>query len=198
MQDQCPAKWIAIGRVVGAFGVRGQLKVVPTGNSPKRFQRLKRLYLGQTQVHCEIEHHQLRGSEVLLKLKGIDTRESAVAQRYDYLYLPESEALELAPNEHFIHQIVGLQVHTEEGELLGSVEDVIKTGANDVYVVRGPQWEVLVPALKSVIRTINLGSGNLTVVLPRGLLDTTKRPSVGQSRKRRHRSPSTSAGEEEC
>ena len=128
----------------------------------------------------------MRRTEVLLKLKGIDTREAAIAQRYVYVYVPESEAAcELPPGEYFVHQIVGLQVLTTAGEDLGTVEEVLSTGANDVYVVPGPRGEVLIPALKTVIRTIDLATGQLIVELPPGLLATAKQPSIRRRRRRR-------------
>ena len=183
--DESAADWIAVGRIVGAFGVRGQLKVIPTGRSPERFRQLERLYVGETHDHYEIEHCQVRRTEVLLKLKGIDTREAAIAQRYVYVYVPESEALALPPGEYFVHQIVGLQVLTTAGEDLGTVEEVLSTGANDVYVVPGPHGEVLIPALKTVIRTIDLASGQLIVELPPGLLATARQPAIRRHRRRR-------------
>ena len=183
--DEPPAGWIAIGRIIGAFGVRGQFKVVPTGRSPERFRQLEQLYVGETHDRYEIEHCQVRRIDALLKLKGIDTREAAVAQRYVYVYVPEREAVELPPGEYFVHQIVGLQVHTTAGEHLGSVEEVLSTGANDVYVVPGPRGEVLIPALKTVVRTIDLAAGQLIVELPPGLLATAKQPAIRRRRRRR-------------
>ncbi len=179
--------WIAIGRIVGAFGIRGQVKVIPTGRSPERFRQLERLYVGEAHDRYEIEYCRVRGAEVLLKFKGIETREAAVAQRYIYLYLPESEAIELPPGEYFVHQIVGLQVHTTAGEHLGVVEEVLSTDANDVYVVPGPRGEVLIPALKTVIRTIDLATGQLIVELPPGLLATAKQPAIRRHRRRARR-----------
>ena len=183
--DKSSTGWIAVGRIIGAFGVRGQVKVVPTGRSPERFRQLERLYVGETHDRYEIEHCRVRGTEALLKLNGIDTREAAVAQRYVYVYVPESEAIELPPGEYFVHQIVGLQVHTTAGEHLGTVEEVLSTGANDVYVVPGPRGEVLIPALKTVIRTIDLAAGQLIVELPPGLLATAKQPAIRRRRRRR-------------
>lgn len=133
----------------------------------------------------EIEQCQVHRTDALIKLKGIDTREAAVAQRYVYLYVPESEAVELPPGEYFVHQIVGLQVHTTAGEHLGTVEEVLSTGANDVYVVPGPRGEVLIPALKTVIRTVDLTAGQLIVELPPGLLATAKQPAIRRRRRRR-------------
>ncbi len=182
MPDEAAADWIAVGRIIGAFGIRGQLKVIPTGRSPERFRQLEHLYVGETHDRYEIEHCQLRRSEAILKLKGIDTREAAIAQRYVYVYVPESEALALPPGEYFVHQIVGLQVLTTAGETLGTVEEVLSTGANDVYVVPGPRGEVLIPALKTVIRTIDLASGQMIVALPPGLLATARQPSIRRRR----------------
>lgn len=183
--DEPAAGWIAVGRIVGTFGVRGQLKVVPTGNSPERFRQLAQLYVGETHDRYEIEQCQVRRTDALLKLKGIDTREAAVAQRYTYVYVPESEAVELPSGEYFVHQIVGLQVVTTTGEHLGTVEEVLSTGANDVYIVLGPRGEVLIPALKTVIRTIDLTAGQLIVELPPGLLATAKQPAIRRRRRRR-------------
>jgi 16S rRNA processing protein RimM len=104
----------------------------------------------------------------------VPDRSVAGALRGAYLYVPESEAVTLPPGEFFVHQIVGLTVVTLGGEVLGTIEDVLQTGSNDVYVVRqdGPDGrEVLLPATKEVVREVDLDSKTMRVELLPGLVD---------------------------
>jgi 16S rRNA processing protein RimM len=97
-----------------------------------------------------------------------------------WLFVDEEEAVELEEGTFFVHDILGLSVHTEEGALLGAVADVLFTGANEVYVVQGkdlPQGEVLLPAIEDVIRAVDLEAGRMTVRLLPGLLNSTEQPA---------------------
>jgi 16S rRNA processing protein RimM len=132
---------------------------------------LRRLYVGENHEPAAILHRRIAEQEVILRLDVLTSRDAARDLIGTYLYVPEAEAVTLPKGEYFVHQIVGLTVLTSDGDTLGTITDVLQTGSNDVYVVKGPRGEVLVPALKDVVRHVDLESGTMTVTLPPGLLD---------------------------
>jgi 16S rRNA processing protein RimM len=100
---------------------------------------------------------------VILRIDGVKTRDEARALFGQYLFVPESEAVRLPEGEYFVHQIIGLNVVTTGGEALGTVRDVMETGSNDVYVVRARGKEILLPAIKDVVKRVDLDAGTMEV-----------------------------------
>ncbi|MBI3971267.1 MAG: 16S rRNA processing protein RimM [Chloroflexi bacterium] len=165
------AGWIAVGQVLGAFGPSGELRVQPFSRSPERFCHLRRVYVGEERVPARITHRRLHPPGIILRLNTVTSREQARALFGTYLYVPESEAVPLPEGEYFVHQIIGLNVITTDGQPLGTVKEVLHTGSNDVYVVRGERGEILLPAIKEVIKQVDLDAGTLLVELTPGLID---------------------------
>jgi 16S rRNA processing protein RimM len=162
--------YLAVGRIVRPWGVRGELKVEILTEDPARFERLETVYVGLQFVPYRLERSRLHHRAVLLKLVGCDDRNAAEALRGSLVQVAIEDALPLEEGEYWIYQILGLEVYTLEGELLGVVKEVLETGANDVFAVRGRRGrEILVPALKDVVLDIDLVAGRLLVELPEGL-----------------------------
>ena len=112
--------------------------------------------------------------QMLVQFAETNDREAAEALRGLWIFIPESEAVTLEADTYYIHDIVGLAVQTEAGQLLGTVEEVLATGANDVYVIKTPgetPREILLPAIAEVVKEIDLATGVMTVTLLPGLLD---------------------------
>ena len=165
------AGWIAVGEIMGTFGPRGDLRVKPLARNPGRFRELRTVYIGDERRPAAVLHRRPYGEGVILRLETVTTRDEARALYGEFLYVPESEAVKLPEGEYFVHQIIGLTVVTTEGQTLGTVRDVVETGSNDVYVVRGGGKEVLLPALKDVIKRVDLDARTMEVALLPGLLD---------------------------
>lgn len=115
-----------------------------------------------------MESSQIHKGQLVFKLEGVDTYEAAEALRGCWLLVPTEQAASLPTGAYYIYQIVGLEVYTTEGTLLGAVADVITTAGNDVYVVRGPgvtepSGELLVPAVKVVVKSIDVPGGRITI-----------------------------------
>ena len=169
-------RFLAIGRVVGIHGVRGELKVEILTDDPHRFGLLQQVLVGledQEPVPWILEGYRLHKGHALLKLQGCDDRTAAEMLRGYYIQVHFEDALPLEEDEYFEHQIVGLQVWTAAGELLGEVAEILYTGANDVYVVRGGspgRRDILIPAIEDVVLEVDLDGGRLVVELPEGLL----------------------------
>lgn len=162
-------RFLAIGRVIAPRGVRGELKVAVETDTPERFLRTSRVFMGEDRRVYTVRAARLHQGNALLRLAGVETRNDAEVWRNAYVYVALEDAVPLEEGEYYHHQIQGLRVRTTAGEDLGRVLEVLQTGANDVWVVRGRGGEVLIPALKDVIVSIDLEAGTVTVALPEGL-----------------------------
>ncbi len=162
-------RFLVIGRVLAPRGVRGELKVAIETDTPERFLRTARVFLGEEHRVYTVRAARLHQGNALLRLSGIETRNDAEVWRNAYVYVAVEDAVPLEEGEYYHYQIEGLAVHTREGENLGRVVTVLQTGANDVWVVRGRGGEVLIPALKDVVIDVDLDAGVITVDLPEGL-----------------------------
>jgi 16S rRNA processing protein RimM len=177
-----PESAVTVGRISAPFGIRGELKVLPLTDFPARFRPGQRLWLqGEPR---RIERSRWDKNDVVLKLEGIDTRTQAEGLRGEVLMLPEAATLE--SGRYYLHDIIGLRVEDAAGETLGKVADVLSTGANDVYVVRGDRGELLLPAIDDVVKEVDLTGGRLVVEILEGL-EFHKAASPGARRRSRGR-----------
>jgi 16S rRNA processing protein RimM len=166
---------LIVGQIIGAHGLRGEVKVQILTDDPQRFAGLDRLYLGgvdEEPVPCHLLGSRLHKGRALLQLDGCTDRSSAQALRGTLVQVPIDEAIPLEDGEYFEHQIIGLEVRTPAEELLGEVAEIIYTGTNEVYVVKGfgpGRGELLVPAIEGVVLAVDLEKGWLLVELPEGL-----------------------------
>jgi 16S rRNA processing protein RimM len=162
-----PDGYVAVGRVQGAFGVRGDLKIEPLA-PPQTFAPGRTITLaGQT---YGVERSRRHKNSLLVKLDGIEQREEAADLRSEYLLVPESELEPLGEDEYYRYQLIGLRVVSTQGEELGEVTDVLDRPANDVFVVRGPRGEILVPAADDIVQSIDIAAGTMTIEVVPGLL----------------------------
>ncbi len=167
--------YLAVGQIVGPHGIRGELKVEVMTDFPERYQPGTKLYMGKSTddpaaIPVQIAASRPHQGRVLVKLVSVPDRNAAELLRGLYLLIPEHEAMPLGEHENYMHDLIGLHVETEAGEALGELVEIILTPANDVYVVTGPQGEVLIPALRDVVLGVDLDSRVMRVALPEGLL----------------------------
>lgn len=171
-----PEGYLAVGMITGPHGIRGEVKVELHTDFPERFAPGAILYLGESLQEVEILQARPHKGQYLLLLAGIHERNTADNLRGQWLFIPESQAAELDEDTYWVHDIIGLRVQTEEGRYLGVVQDVLETGANDVYVVDPPAdvnqgRPLLLPAIAEVIQAVDLATGIMTIRLMAGLLD---------------------------
>ena len=159
-----------VGVITSTHGVRGEVKVFPTTDDAARFKKLKQVILGTGKEDIELEITSVKffKNMVILKFKGIDDMDVANKYRQKSLYVTRENAVKLKKNEYFIADLIGLRVSSEEGEDLGVIEDVLQTGANDVYIVKSETGEeILFPAIKECIKEVDIEAGTMLVhVLP--------------------------------
>lgn len=166
-------KYFEIGQIVNTFGIKGMVKVNPFTDDISQFEELDTILIdkkGNLQ-EMQIEEVKYSKNQVLLKLKGIETVEEAEKYRNCYLKLPREKAKKLPEGTYFIADLIGLEVVTDEGMLLGTVDDIYNSGASDIYVIKDNLGkQILLPAIKEVIKKIDLEQEKITVHLIKGLI----------------------------
>ncbi len=173
MPKQNETEWATIGKVVALFGVRGELKVRLLTDIPNRFAELDAVHAGPDHTRHVIQKvRPYKGEMIVLKLEGIDDANAAESLRNQDLQIPLSELAKLPPDSYYQHDILGLHVFTLDRLELGKIVDILITGGNDVYVVRAPDGsQVLIPAIKDVIKEIDLIRHTMYIDPLPGLLD---------------------------
>ncbi len=188
--DEIASGCVAVGRVLGAWGLRGDLMVEPLAPA-ENLSPGRTVWLQGKPI--AIERSRTRGRYVYLKLEGIDDREAAAAVRDSYLQVPEAELGPLKEGEYYRFQLLGMQVRATDGRDLGRVTDVMSTAGSDVFVVNGPAGEVLLPAVDDIVRDVDLTARRITVEVVPGLLppaaETARSQPRSLSRKRRRPPP---------
>lgn len=166
-------KYLEIGQIVNTFGIKGMVKVKPFTENVKRFDKLEKIYIEnkKSRKEYEIEEVKYHKDMVLIKFKGINTLEEANLLRESYLIVDREKEEPLEEGTYYIVDMIGLEVYTEEGELLGKLEDIFNTGSNDIYVVKNELGEqILLPAIGEVIKQIDMENKKMIVHLISGLV----------------------------
>ena len=167
-----------VGVIAGTHGIKGDVKVFPTTDDPKRFRKLEKVYLtfrGKTTQHT-VSNVRFQSKFVLLHLSDIDTPEEARLYRTLPLMIDRKDAIPLPEGRWYIADLIGLKVLEEDGSVLGTLTEVIQTGANDVYEVHSEDGEeILIPAIKDCLLDVKPEEGYMTVHLLPGLRELQKR-----------------------
>jgi 16S rRNA processing protein RimM len=167
-------KPVLLGKVLAAHGIRGQLRVVPFSGDVAGILSLGRVLLqgpGGIMEPFEVKHAAAHGKRVLITLEGFDTINQVLPLVGRELYALREQLPELSPGEFYWCDLLGLHVVTVGGVSLGTLNDIIATGSNDVYVVHDGTREYLIPAMEDVVTAIDLDAGIMTVSPPEGLFD---------------------------
>lgn len=163
---------ITVGRIVRAHGLRGVVAMLSYSDDPTRLERVGRLFLETREPSGRAARVVgYRGACVLLQLEGIETRDEAESLRDVCVQARVEDLPALADGEHFVHDILGLEVYTPEGDVIGTVVEVMSLPANDVYVVDTGTKRVLVPAVTQIIASVDIRAGRMVITPPPGLLE---------------------------
>lgn len=157
-----------IGKIVNTFGIKGEIKVVIYTDNIKQFEKGKIIYVGNEKM--KIEKSRYQKGMMIIKLEGIDNMTQAENIR-DKVISVERSLEKLPEGTYYIADLINLDVYTDEGKLLGKVKDIYNTGANDIYVINTLEnKEILLPAIKQVIKNIDLENKKITVHILKGLI----------------------------
>ena len=161
-----------IGKIIGAFGIKGEIKIYPSTDDIRRFDLLDELILelNGSIIKKKITKIRYHKGLVLASLDGIDDIDAVLRLKSATVLIERENALPLSNDEYYIADLIGLNVHTTSGEILGTLDDCIKTGANDVYVVDKSGKNILIPAIKQCIKKVDISNKIMEVELLEGLL----------------------------
>ena len=163
---------LEIGQIVNTRGLRGEVKVNSFSEDEHRFEKLSTILVKNKKEFTEYEIQKVTYSkkQVVLKLKGIDHIDYAEKLKNLYIYVKKEDLGKLPEGVYYIADIIGLNVYTETGEYIGKVDDILKTKANDVYVIRSDLGVLkYLPNIPEVIIKKDVLNGKIIVNLPEGL-----------------------------
>ena len=167
-------KFLRVGVITTTHGLKGEVKVYPTTDSPERFCDLDEVVLRTGAVERELHVEKVRFFKnlVIVKFREFNKIEDVENLRQAELYVSRENAVPLEEGEYYIGDLIGMDVYTDDGELLGTLDDVIETGANDVYSVNSKKHgNVLIPAIEYCIMNVDIDLGKMTVRLLPGLIN---------------------------
>lgn len=161
---------LEIGKLVNTHGIRGEVKIQPWCDDPYVFDELEYLIIDGKEY--EIERNRYHKTCQIVKLAGVDDMNAAELLKNKIVYI-NREDMPLPEGRYFVADILGLKVREENGRVLGDVGDVIKTGSNDVYVLKNTfnKKQILIPVLDNVVLETNIEGGYIVVRLMKGLID---------------------------
>lgn len=163
-----------VGIISSTHGVKGEVKVYPTTDDPRRFRKLRKVMVdtGRERLVMEVEGVKFFKQFVILKFKGIDSLNEVEKYRKASLFVTRENAVRLSKNEYFIADLMGLRVRNEDEEEIGVLREVLETGANDVYIIDMKDGrELLLPAIKQCVLDVNIEEGFIKIHILDGLLD---------------------------
>lgn len=166
-------EYFEIGQIVNTSGLKGILKIKPFTDDIKKFSNLKTIYIKTKNGLTEFKIEQVRyvKNMVMIKLDGIDTVEEAEKYRNLYIKVLRDQEEKLEEGSYYVVDILGCKVNTDTNQELGKIVDVFQTGSNDVYVVKDEQGkQILLPAIKQVIKNVDIKNKIITVHLLEGLV----------------------------
>ncbi len=164
-------EYLEAGKIVTTHGIKGEVKIMPYTDTPELLCEFDRLFSGKNHDEIYIEKNRVFKNMVIAKIKGINTPEEAEKLRNKILYIHRND-LELDENTYFIQDLIGMEVKdADEGIIYGKITDVLQTGANDVYVIKGNGREYLVPAIPEVIILTDIDNDMMLIRPLEGLFD---------------------------
>jgi 16S rRNA processing protein RimM len=165
---------VAIGRISKPIGTQGEVRVLPLTDDQRRFENLKSVLVGHeetTAVVRNILSSRIDAKYVVVKFNGIENVEEAKKLRDQYLFIPKENAVKLRTGSYFVDDVIGCEIVTEEQVKVGIVTDLLKLPANDLIVARSGLKEILIPAVKAIIRQVDIEKKRITIHALEGLLE---------------------------
>ena len=163
--------FLAVGKLRRPHGVQGEIVMEVLTDFPERLRAGDTLYIGHEYSPMQLKNIRSQNRGMLVTFQGCSTPEAAGELRNQFVYVPAVGRPALPEGEYYHHQIIGLKVLTQQGELLGTIIEILETGANDVFVIRPSNGrEILIPDTDEVILQIDLDKGQMIIHLLPGLL----------------------------
>ena len=163
--------YIKVGKIVNTHGVKGCMKVLALTDDLERFEELDYVYTEIDNKKRKIVSVWYRKGMVYLELEGISNMDDAIKLKESFISIEENQLKGLPKDTYYIFELEGLDVYSTEGEYIGKIKEVFQTGANDVYEVKNKSNTYYIPAIKDVVKEINLEDKKVIINVIEGLLE---------------------------
>jgi len=171
-------EFITIGQILAPWDTKGKLKVEVITDFPQRFTPSSKVYINRQPM--TIDSTEWHKRTVIIKLNTVDSIEAAQGLQGQPIEIHHSQVYPLPEGQYYQFQIIGLEVRTTRGELLGNITDILTADSNDNYVVRGAEGEILIPAIDDVVKSIDLNKGCIVIEPIVGLLSLNQKAAKNQ------------------
>lgn len=165
---------LEVGKIVNTHGLRGEVKVIAWTDSPYDFEDIEKVYIkSKSKTKClAVENVRYQKNNLIVKFNEFDDINEVLPLKNTILYAYREDLPSLPDGAHYIVDLIGLDVVTEDGETIGVVADVFNTGANDIYDVKRPgKRNLLLPVIDEVVKNIDINGRQITVNIMEGLDD---------------------------
>lgn len=163
--------YIKVGKIVNTHGVKGYIKCIPLTDDLERFEELEYVYTEKDNIKRTIDDVWYQKGLVCLKLKDIDDMDKAESFKDTYISIVEDQLRVLPANSYYLFDLEGMDVYSNNGDYIGKISEVYQTGANDVYEVKNNKNSYLIPAIKDVVKSVNVQDKKMIINVIEGLLE---------------------------
>jgi 16S rRNA processing protein RimM len=163
--------YIKVGKIVNTHGVKGCIKCIPLTDDLERFEELEYVYTEKDNIKRTIDDVWYQKGLVCLKLKDIDDMDKAELFKDTYISIVEDQLRVLPENSYYLFDLEGMDVYSNNGDYIGKISEVYQTGANDVYEVKNNKNSYLIPAIKDVVKSVNVQDKKMIINVIEGLLE---------------------------
>lgn len=164
-------EYIKVGKIVNTHGVKGCMKCVPLTDDVERFDELEYVYTEKDNVKRKIKDVWYRKGMVYIMLDNISDMNTAESFKNTYISIFDNQLRELPEDSYYLFDLEGMEVYTVEGEYLGKIDIIYQTGANDVYEIVNPNKSFLIPAIKEVVKEVDIANNKMVINVIDGLLE---------------------------
>lgn len=163
--------YIKVGKIVNTHGIKGYVKCIPMTDDLERFRDLKYVYTEKDDTKRTIDDVWDQKGMVYLKLKGIDDMGTAEKFTDTYISILKDQLRQLPEDSYYLFDLEGMDVYSSEGDHMGKISQIYQTAANDVYEVKDKKRTFLIPAIKDVIKSVNIQEKKMVIDVIEGLLE---------------------------
>ena len=163
--------YIKVGKIVNTHGVKGYIKCIPLTDDLERFEELEYVYTEKDNIKRTIDDVWYQKGLVCLKLKDIDDMDKAESFKDTYISIVEDQLRVLPENSYYLFDLEGMDVYSNNGDYIGKISEIYQTGANDVYEVKNNINSYLIPAIKDVVKSVNVQDKKMIINVIEGLLE---------------------------
>lgn len=162
--------YVRVGKIVNTHGVKGCMKVLSLTDEMERFEELEYVYTEIDNKKRNINDVWYRNGMVYLELEDVNSMDDAIKLKESYISIEESQLKELPEDTYYIFDLKGLEVFSTEGDYIGKLKEIFQTGANDVYEVIGKEKTHYIPAIKNIVKEVNIKDKKIIINVVEGLL----------------------------